>query len=296
MLTDGDPPGICESCLNREAIDTPASEVAARNRQLRYARSLGNPATMEDCSRLDEDMATTVPDEERLLEAYAIIEDTPEMEATITKLRDLLNVDHLVYHSSKLGASPSVDPYIRLTYPASWIKRYLQMGYVDVDPVVREGFLRTLPFDWSELKIQSAAEASFLADALAHSVGPHGFSIPVQSKHGHRALFSISFSRSEEEWKNFLKSTQPALIEIANRVHRRVINEVFGEDRPHLTPRELECLRWIARGKDSSEIAVILDISPHTARYYLKSARYKLDSVTSAQAVSKAVKLGLLIE
>jgi DNA-binding CsgD family transcriptional regulator len=241
-------------------------------------------------------MATRVPDEQRLLEAYAIIEDTPEMEATVTKLRDLLNVDHLVYHSSKLGASPSVDPYIRLTYPASWIKRYLQMGYVDIDPVVREGFLRTLPFDWSELKIQSAAEASFLTDALAHGVGPHGFSIPVQSKHGHRALFSISFSRSEKKWMNFLKSTQPTLIEIANRVHRRVIDEVFGEDRPHLTKRELECLRWIARGKDTSEMAVILDISPHTARYYLKSARYKLDSVTSAQAVSKAVKLGLLIE
>jgi DNA-binding CsgD family transcriptional regulator len=251
---------------------------------------------MEDRSRLDEDMATGVPDEQRLLEAYAIIEDMPEMEATITKLRDLLNVDHVVYHSSKLGASPSVDPYIRLTYPASWIKRYLQMGYVDIDPVVREGFLRTLPFDWSELKIQSAAEASFLADALAHGVGPRGFSIPVQSKHGHRALFSISSSQSEKEWMSFLKSTQPALIEIANRVHRRVIKEVFGEDRPHLTARELECLRWIARGKGTSEIAVILNISPHTARYYLKSARYKLDSVTSAQALSKAVKFGLLIE
>jgi LuxR family transcriptional regulator, quorum-sensing system regulator CinR len=241
-------------------------------------------------------MATRVPDEQRLLEAYAIIENTPEMEATIARLRDLLNVDHLVYHSSKLGASPSVDPYIQLTYPASWIKRYLQMGYVDLDPVVREGFLRTLPFAWSELKIETAAEASFLADALAHGVGPRGFSIPVQSKHGHRALFSISFSRSEEEWVDFLKSTRPTLVEIANRIHRRVIDEVFGDDRPHLTARELECLRWISRGKDTSEIAVILNISPHTARYYLKSARYKLDSVTSAQAVSKAVKLGLLIE
>jgi DNA-binding CsgD family transcriptional regulator len=245
---------------------------------------------------MDEDMPTEVPDEQKLLQAYSIIEDTPELEATITKLRDLLNIDHLVYHSSKLGASPSVDPYIRLTYPASWIKRYLQMGYVDVDPVVREGFLRTLPFDWSELKIQSAAEASFLADALAHGVGPRGFSIPVRSKNGHRALFSISSSRSENEWVSFLRSTQPTLIQIANRVHRRVIDEVLGDDRPHLTTRELECLRWVARGKDTSEIAIILNISPHTARYYLKSARYKLDSVTSAQAVSKAVKLGILIE
>jgi hypothetical protein len=123
---------------------------------------------------------------------FSIIDNTPETGATITKLRDLLNVDHLVYHSLPLGASPSADPYIRLTYPASWIKRYLQMEYLDNDPVVREGLLRTLPFVWSELKIQSAAEASFLADALAHGVGPYGLSIPVQSKHGHRALFSIS--------------------------------------------------------------------------------------------------------
>jgi LuxR family transcriptional regulator, quorum-sensing system regulator CinR len=93
----------------------------------------------------------------------------------------------------------------------------------------------------------------------------------------------------------FVKSTRPTLVQIANRVHRRVIDEVFGEDRPHLTMRELECLRWIGRGKDTTEIAVILSISPHTARDYLKSARHKLDSVTSAQAVSKAVKLGLLI-
>lgn len=240
-------------------------------------------------------MATNGSDEDKLLQAYSIIENTPDMEATIVKLRDLLDVDHLVYHSSKLGASPSVDPYIRLTYPAAWIKRYLQMGYVDIDPVLREGFLRTLPFDWSELKIQSPAEMSFLADALAHGVGPHGLSIPVQSKHGHRALFSISFSRSEDEWQQFRRTNLPALIDIAHRIHRRVIGEVFGEDRPHLTNRELECLRWIARGKDTSEIAIILNISPHTARYYLKSARYKLDCVTSAQTVSKAVKLGLLV-
>jgi DNA-binding CsgD family transcriptional regulator len=234
-------------------------------------------------------------DEKMLLGAYAIIESTPEMETAIAKLRDFLTIDHLVYHSSKLGASPSVDPYIRLTYPASWIKRYLQMGYVDLDPVVREGFLRTLPFDWSELKVQSAAEYAFLTDALAHGVGPHGYSIPVRSKHGHRGLFSLSFSRSQEEWASFLETTQPALIQIANRVHRRVITEVFGEDRPHLTTRELECLLWIARGKDTSDIAVILNISPHTTRDYLKSVRYKLDCVTSAQAVSKAAKLGLLV-
>lgn len=240
-------------------------------------------------------MATDLlPDEAKLTEAYALIEHTSDIEAVVGRLRDLLRVDHVVYYSYKFGVSPPAVPYVRLTYPASWLKRYLQMSYGDLDPIVREGFQRTLPFGWNELKIANDNEASFLADALGHGIGPHGYCIPVLSKRGHRGLFSISFSRSEREWSDFLAKSQFMLVQIANRLHRKIIAEVFGEDPLLLTTRELECLRWVAFGKDTSEIAVILDISPYTVRDYLKSVRYKLNCVTSAQAVSKAVKLGLL--
>jgi hypothetical protein len=144
----------------------------------------------------------------------------------INKLRDVLNVDHVVYSLAR----PPAGLYIHLTYPASWIKRYINMGYADVDPISREGSQRTLPFSWNELTIQSEAKASSLKDALSHGIGPYGFSIPLLTKHGHRALFSISFSRSEQEWTNFLATTRSALIQIANRLHRRVVVEVFGED------------------------------------------------------------------
>src|SRR5881275_637989 len=68
-------------------------------------------------------MTVSRPDEKTLLEAFSIIEDTPNIDGVVIKLRDLLRVDHVVYHSSKLGASPSDPqrgPYIRLTYPAAW--------------------------------------------------------------------------------------------------------------------------------------------------------------------------------
>jgi LuxR family transcriptional regulator, quorum-sensing system regulator CinR len=240
-------------------------------------------------------LAAGLRDETWLSEAYSIIEKKTEIQAVVTALRDFLNIDHLVYVTSKFGGSPSADPYIRLTYPASWLARYLTMGYADVDPILREGFQRTLPFEWRELDRSRGTEAAFLADAAAHGVGPHGYSIPVSTKHGHRGLLAVSFSGSEGEWTNFLAATQPGLVQIANRLHRRVIADLFGEDRPHLTPRELECLRWIALGKGAGEIAAILQISPHTTRDYLKSVHYKLDCVTSAQAVTKAVKLGLLV-
>ena len=100
-------------------------------------------------------MTISRPDEKTLIAAFSIVDDTPNIDGVVSKLRNLLHVDHVVYHSSKLGASPSDPqrgPYIRLTYPASWIMRYLQMGYADVDPVLREAFRRTIPFEWSELK------------------------------------------------------------------------------------------------------------------------------------------------
>jgi DNA-binding CsgD family transcriptional regulator len=239
-------------------------------------------------------MTSDLADEKTLLEAFSIIENTREVELAVSELRDLLRIDHVVYHSSKLGASPSSDQYIRLTYPASWIKRYLQMSYADVDPVVREGFLRSVPFSWSELTIESAAEASFFADALAHGIGPNGYSVPVVNKHGHRGLFSVSSSQSEREWNRFLTTHRSTTIEIANRLHKRVVVEVFHDDRPYLTTREIECLRWVSLGKSTNEIATILQISPHTARDYLKSVRFKLDCVTSAQAAAKAIRFGFL--
>ncbi|MFO1184470.1 MAG: autoinducer binding domain-containing protein [Bauldia sp.] len=235
------------------------------------------------------------PGEARLAAAFAIVDAGEDSEVTIVKLRDFVGCDHLVYHSSKLGSSPSADPYIRLTYPATWIKRYLQMGYVDVDPVLREGFRRTLPFDWSELSISSEREGAFLMDALAHGVGPFGLSIPVRNKQGHRALFSVSSAGTPESWTAFKTANLSLLVAIANRLHRRLVSELFGEDHPQLSAREIECLQWTAVGKDAGEIADILEISSHTVRDYLKSARFKLDCVTSAQAVTKAVKLGLFV-
>ncbi len=238
--------------------------------------------------------AKILADDDQLAIAFAIIAESEDIDVLVARVRDFLKVDHVVYHSSKLGASPSVDPYIRLTYPASWIKQYLQNNYVDVDPVLHEGFQRTLPFQWSELTVSTEKEMVFLQDALAHGVGPFGLSIPVIGKHGHRGLFSLSYSGSAEEWAAFVEASTPMLVEIANRIHQRVIREVFGEDRPHLSAREVEVLRWTALGKDAGEIAAILDISFHTTRGYLKSARHKLDCVTSAQAVSRATELGLL--
>jgi LuxR family transcriptional regulator, quorum-sensing system regulator CinR len=168
-------------------------------------------------------MTTRLSDNELLVQAFLVIADAEDTEQAIAKLRDLLHVDHIVYYLPK----PNAAPYVRLTYPAAWIKRYLEMNYGGIDPIAREGTQRTLPFSWSDLKINGPREAAFIADALSHGIGPHGLSIPL-TDYEHRALFSISSSQSDREWEQFLSTIQSTVVKIANRLHQRVVGEIFG--------------------------------------------------------------------
>lgn len=59
----------------------------------------------------------------------------------------------------------------------------------------------------------------------------------------------------------------------------------------NLTPREVECLHWVAAGKTDLEIAVILSISARTARFHIENAKRKLNVATRVQAVAEALRV-----
>jgi DNA-binding response OmpR family regulator len=62
-----------------------------------------------------------------------------------------------------------------------------------------------------------------------------------------------------------------------------------------LNDREVEVLTWVARGKTSSEIALILDLTKRTIDFHIDNARAKLGAATRTEAVLKAAT-GRLIE
>jgi DNA-binding CsgD family transcriptional regulator len=65
-------------------------------------------------------------------------------------------------------------------------------------------------------------------------------------------------------------------------------------ERPALTPRELEVLRWTMEGKTAWEVGAILGISERTAVLHINNGMHKLDCTTKHQAVLKALRLGLI--
>ncbi len=62
-----------------------------------------------------------------------------------------------------------------------------------------------------------------------------------------------------------------------------------------LTPREVEVLQWLAAGLPNKLIAERLEISEHTVRFHLNAIFGKLDAHTRTEAVSRAVRLGLIV-
>lgn len=65
-------------------------------------------------------------------------------------------------------------------------------------------------------------------------------------------------------------------------------------ERPALTPRELEGLRWTMDGKTAWEVGETLGISERTAVLHINNAMHKLGCTNKHQAVLKALRLGLI--
>ena len=67
-----------------------------------------------------------------------------------------------------------------------------------------------------------------------------------------------------------------------------------AEGAPRLTDRELEVLRLVSMGWETSRIASELNISPHTALNHIRHFRRKLNAPTKLVAVVTAIRLGIL--
>ena len=232
-----------------------------------------------------------VPFSEVLLE----IIDEEDIERGLRLLCERMGLKHAVYHLAQ-NVNLKIDlPFLRTTYPPEWLGLYVLKGYYNSDPVVMRGFEDREPFLWSDLEIDTPEKEAFFADAGEHGIGTCGYTIPIIDNSGRRAAFTVTGEDEPNEWSDKIACLNPTLQELAQLFHRRALAIVYGgENIPSLSPREVECLSWTTQGKDASTIADILEISEHTVRDYLKSAKLKLGCATIAQAVYQATRLRLI--
>lgn len=217
-----------------------------------------------------------------------------DLQAIVFALRDLYDVDHVVYHA----VSSAGQQYAALTYSPEWVSRYLDMDYDRIDPVVQACYSRFHPVDWSRLDWSGRPVKSFLSEAQSAGVGNQGLSVPIRGPNGQFALFTVSATTSERRWTGFAETHMSELILLAHFLNQRAIELDVGEDpqpRQRLSPREIDALTLLAKGYSRSQASDRLVISEHTLRVYIESARLKLGAINTTQAVAKAIASGQII-
>lgn len=217
-----------------------------------------------------------------------------DLQSVILGLRAHFQIEHLVYHS----VNSTGQQYAALTYDQDWVERYLQQDYARVDPVVQGCFQRFHPVDWKRLDWSGKATRSFLGEALDAGVGHQGFSVPIRGPNGQFALFSISDRVSDDKWAKFTQNRVADLILVAHFINQKALEIERGTDFrtiKSLSPREVDVLTMLAMGLNRAQAAESLDISEHTLRAYVETARQKLGATNTTHAVARAVAGGFVL-
>jgi DNA-binding CsgD family transcriptional regulator len=179
------------------------------------------------------------------------------------------------------------------TYDERWNFRYLDAGYLDVDPTVAHGVRSGIPVVWSDEIFRGAPQMWDEARSFDLRVGWAQSVFEADARVG-----MLSLARSRESLTTAeMRAKDPLLQWLVITAHRAFC-PLLGQSPlaglPQPTRRQVEVLRWTADGKTSDEIASILSISKPTVDFHVRNAMANLGVNNKNAAVARASRLGLL--
>lgn len=231
---------------------------------------------------------------EALLDRLQNTKSIDELQIWAHELRDHIGVAHVLYHTGNIeGAQIGA-----FTYEMDWIRHYIEMGYVQVDPVVLGAVRRFHPMDWKTLDWSNPKARQMMREATAAGVGNQGWSVPIWGPAGEFAVFTVNHKASDVEWNEFIETWAKNILLISHLVHQqatRIIKREVDAPTVELSPREKEALVQLSLGHSRAAVADILHISENTLRAYIDSARHKLGAMNVTHAVALAVARGIIV-
>ena len=220
----------------------------------------------------------------------------PETQYTefLRQVCDRFEMDHAAY----AGLNPWEGTiHGHVTYKDDWKDHYTQQGFHMIDPTLHMTQRSIAPVDWVRLERSEDFKRVF-RDADDFGLCDQGLTIPVRGPYGDVGLLSVTRDCSTREWGKLVPNVISDLQSMAVHIH----DSVMGSEalsgilyHPSLSSREAEILQWIAAGKSQQDVGDILSISHRTVEVHLRSSREKLCALTTAQAVGRAIGIGLIV-
>jgi len=181
------------------------------------------------------------------------------------------------------------------TWPKSWLKQYQDRDYVRHDLVPALARVTAHPFTWLEaLSVRTPTEKQREHYRWALDLGiADVFAVPIHYPGGD---FGLCVSIADHTiHATFERDALHMTSMLAHQRCRQLGGQSDASSAPNpLTPREIECIRWVLKGKSDVDIGKILGISHTTVHFHVERVKKKLGVRTRTQAAAVVMTLGYL--
>jgi DNA-binding CsgD family transcriptional regulator len=165
------------------------------------------------------------------------------------------------------------------------------------DPVMQHCKRNTVPIIWDQ-KTYLGSNSIELWETQAPFGYRNGIAMALHLPEGRH--FFIGVDRDQDlptdriELTRMVADLQLFAVHAQDTAMRVLVSEALRPERPALTPRELEVLRWTMDGKSAKVVGDLMNITERTAVQHLQNSMRKLDCNSKHLAVLKALRLGLI--
>jgi DNA-binding CsgD family transcriptional regulator len=181
--------------------------------------------------------------------------------------------------------------------PRGYIEYFKDFEGGRKDPVMQHCRKQSVPIVWD----QSTYVGGGLGDLWEEQARfgyRYGVALALHLPEGRHFFLGVDrdvpLPRDRGELTRIVADLQLFAVHAQDSALRILLPETLRPERPALTPRELESLRWTMDGKTAWEVGAIMGISERTAVHHVNNAMHKLGCTTKHQAVLKALRLGLI--
>lgn len=193
-----------------------------------------------------------------------------------------------IWHCDNLDED---DRLVCMHSPRALLSRHFCSGRDAAKPVKTFGRTQFCPFGWSEMGPLDATQCRLMAEMRAAGFNA-AIAVPLHILRG--GIFLAYYLTSAPDIG--LARFRPMLFFLTSQFHGRYwqLQKDAESSRYALTARERDVLTWVARGKSTWDISIILQISENTVNFHLKNAEVKLNVSGRTMAVCRAIALDLI--
>lgn len=209
-----------------------------------------------------------------------------------------LGFDFCLYGTIPHVKSPLDCAWVRSSFPKEWLERYFGRGYIAQDYKLIHCMNGNLPLIWSPDVFLRPEQRRIYDEGCDFGLRA-GISLPA---HGPDGIYGqLCLAKNVEpgyEFNEFLASRMHSILQLRDILAHSSRSFAYPgrELMQHpLTVREKECLRWVATGKSSKQIAELMQCTTSTVNFHISNARRKLGAKSRQAAIAMAIQRGQLL-